>query len=380
MEKQHTKQEQVKKEPLLRLVKRDVLPVWKIVLIYAIAIAVSLVLSAVICSLFSSKNPLAFFTALFNGAVGSSFQIWWLLLYTSLLLGVAVALVPAFKMKFWNLGGNGQVLIGALAANICMQYLGGKLPDPVLILLMTVSSIVAGAVWGVLPAIFKAYFNTNESLFTLMLNYIAVGLVSMYLTICVKSGSGEQNPIPWGNFPELFGNKYILTVLVFFVLAVLMFVYLKYTKHGYEISVVGDSPNTAKYIGIDVKRVIIRTMIISGALAGIVGLFLMGVVDKKISVDTARNMGFTAIMGTWLAAFNPLIMIGTCLFINFITRGMVQVRKDFGFTNDSIANIVIGLVYFCVIACSFFISYRVVFRQSGAKKSEKDRGKGEKQV
>ncbi len=376
MKKQQTKHDQIKKEPLVRLVKRDALPAKKIVLIYAIAIAAGLVLSAIICSLFSSKNPIAFFAALFDGALGSSRRIWLLLQDTALLLGVAVALVPAFKMKFWNLGGNGQILVGCLAAIACMFYLGGKLPDAVLILIMTVASIVAGAVWGVLPAIFKAHFGTNESLFTLMLNYIATGLVSMFITIWVKSGSGVLVPLKWGHFPDLFGSKYLLTVLVFFILAALMYVYLNYTKHGYEIAVVGDSPNTAKYIGIDVKRVIIRTMIISGALAGVVGLFLAGGIHHTISTASANNMGFTAIMATWLAAFNPLVMIGTCFFIIFISRGMVEVRGDFGFTNDSIANIVIGLVYFCVIACSFFITYRVVFRKASAKAAEADEAKG----
>ena len=376
MEKQQIKKEQIKKEPFLRLVKRDVLSVKKIILIYAIAILASLVLSAIICSLFSSKSPLAFFEALFEGALGSSRRIWLLLQDTALLLGVAVALVPAFKMKFWNLGGNGQILVGCLAAISCMFYLGDKLPNPLLIALMTVASITAGAVWGVLPAIFKACFNTNESLFTLMLNYIAAGLVSMFITIWVKSGSGVLTPLKSGNFPNLFGSKYLLTVLVFFILAVLMHIYLKYTKHGYEISVVGDSPNTAKYIGIDVKRVIIRTMIISGALSGVVGLFLAGGIHHTISTASANNMGFTAIMATWLSAFNPIMMMGTCLFIIFISKGMVEVRANFGFTNDSIANIVIGLVYFCVIACSFFITYRVVFRKVGARSSETVETKG----
>lgn len=377
MENQEMKQTQVKKEPLLRLVKRDTLPASKVVLIYAVAIVASLLLSAMICTLFSSKNLLDFFTALFEGAFGSSRKIWLLLQDTALLLGVAVALVPAFKMKFWNLGGNGQILVGCLAAIACMFYLGGKVPDALLICIMVVASIVAGAVWGVLPAIFKAYFNTNESLFTLMLNYIATGLVSMFLTIWLKNGKTSLDPIRAGNFPAVLGNRYILTVSVFFILAVLMFVYLKYTKHGYEIAVVGDSPNTAKYIGIDVKRVIIRTMIMSGALAGLVGLFLAGGINHTIATDSANNMGFTAIMATWLAAFNPLVMMGTCLFIIFISRGMVEVRGDFGFTNDSIANIVIGLVYFCVIACSFFITYRVVFRKASTKTTEIDGTKGE---
>ena len=365
------------KEPFVRIVKRDNIKLPKIILIYSIAIVGGLLLSGVISVLFSEKGMVDFFQSLFTGAFGSERKFWLLLQDTSLLLGTSMALLPAFKMKFWNLGGNGQILIGALAAISCMYYLGGKLPDALLIVLMTVASIAAGAVWGVLPAIFKAHFNTNESLFTLMLNYIATGLVSMFITIWVKSGSGVLPPLPSGNFPDLFGNKYLLTVLVFFTLAVLMFVYLKFTKHGYEIAVVGDSPNTAKYIGIDVKKVIIRTMVISGALAGLVGLFLAGGIHHTISTASANNMGFTAIMATWLAAFNPLIMMGTCFFIIFISKGMVQVRGNFGFTNDSIANIVIGLVYFCVIACSFCINYRLIFRKSSAKTAKTDKTKGE---
>ena len=357
------------------MVKRDTLPVGKVILIYAIAIVGSLLLSSIICSAFSDKNPLQFFSSLFGGAFGSSRRIWLLLQDTALLLGVAIALVPAFKMKFWNLGGNGQILVSCLAAVACMYYLGGKIPDFLVIILMTVTSILAGAIWGVLPAIFKALFNTNESLFTLMLNYIASGLVAMFISIWVKSGSGVLYPLPNGHFPNLFGSKYLLTIIVFFALAVLMFVYLKYTKQGYEISVVGDSPNTAKYIGIDVKKVIIRTMIISGALCGVVGLFVAGSIEHTVSTASANNMGFTAIMATWLAAFNPLIMMGTCGFIAFVDKGMMEVRSAFGFTNDSIANIVIGLVYFCVIACSFFITYEVKFRKPEARSTKTEGGK-----
>ena len=118
-------------------------------------------------------------------------------------------------------------------------------------------------------------------------------------------------------------------------------------------------------------------MIISGALAGLVGLFLAGGINHTISTASANNMGFTAIMATWLAAFNPIVMMGTCFFIVFISIGMVEVRGSFGFTNDSIANIVIGLVYFCVIACSFFITYRIVLRKPTEKTAKADKTKGE---
>ncbi len=364
---ERTKEEQIhrertKKEPLFHIVKRDNISLEKKAIFYASTIIIGLFIGGIICSLFSSKNVFQFFGSLFSGALGTSRRIWLLLQDTALLLGVSLALAPAFKMKFWNLGANGQILMGCLSYVGVMFYLGGKLPDFIVMLLGLILSVVVGAVWALIPAIFKALFNTNESLFTLMMNYIASGLVATFITIWVKTGSGVLTPIEKGTIPKL-GNQYLLIILVFFLLAGGMYAYLKYSKHGYEIAVVGESNNTAKYIGINVRKVIIRTMIISGAIAGLVGAFIGGAIDHTVSTASASNMGFTAIMTAWLATFNPLIMIASCLFITFVSKGMTQVRKDFKFTNDAIANIVIGIVYFAVIAVTFFLSYRIVFRE-----------------
>ena len=354
--------ERTKKEPLFHIVKRDTISTKKKAAFYAATILISLFLGGIICSLFSKGNPFSFFGSIFSGALGTPRRIWLLLQETALLLGVSLALAPAFKMKFWNLGGNGQILMGCLSYVAVMFYLGGKLPNFLVMLLGLISGVIIGAVWALVPAIFKAFFNTNESLFTLMMNYIASGLVATCITVWVKTGSGVLTPIDKGTIPNV-GNRYLLTILVFFLLAGAMYAYLKYSKQGYEISVVGESNNTAKYIGINVRRVIIRTMIISGAIAGLVGAFIGGAIDNTVSTTSASNMGFTAIMTAWLAAFNPLVMIASCLFITFLSKGMTQVRKDFKFTNDAISNIVIGIVYFAVIAVTFFLSYKVVFRE-----------------
>ncbi len=373
--------EHIKKEPLFHIVKRDSLSPKKKAVLYAATIFVGLLLGGIICSLFSAKNPVDFFVSLFSGAFSTSRRIWLLLQETALLLGVSLALVPAFKMKFWNLGGNGQILMGCLAYVACMFYLGGKAPDIVVVLLGLIGGVAAGALWAFIPAIFKAYFNTNESLFTLMMNYIASGLVATFITVWVKTGSGVLAPITTGNIPEI-GNRYLLIILTFFLLAGLMYVYLRYSKQGYELSVVGESNKTARYIGINVKKVIIRTLVLSGAIAGLVGVFIGGAIDHTVSTGSANNMGFTAIMTAWLASFNPLVMIASCFFIAFISKGMTQVRKDFKFTNDAIANIVIGIVYFAVIAVTFFITYRVVFRDGafdGIKKLFGKKSKEEKE-
>lgn len=358
------------KEPFVRIVKRDNITISKVIIIYSVALIVGLLLSGVICTLFSSKNLIDFFESLFNGAFGSERKLWLLLQDTSLLLGTSIALLPAFKMKFWNLGGNGQILIGCLSAIACMFYLGGKVDDSVIILLMLLASVFSGALWAVIPAIFKAKFNTNESLFTLMMNYIAQGLVSLCITIWVKTGSGILAPIPYGNIPEI-GNKYLLPIILFTLITILMYIYLRFSKHGYEISVVGESINTAKYVGIKVNKVIIRTMILSGAIAGLVGFVLAGSINHTISTVSANNMGFTGIMTTWLATFNPLIMILTSFFITFISKGMIDVRKTFMFTNDAISNIVVGIIYFIVIVCSFFINYKLIFRKKDKEEIKK---------
>lgn len=358
------------KEPFVRIVKRDNIKFQKIILIYSIAVVGGLLLSGIISMMFSHRGLGDFFQALLGGAIGSERKTWLLLQDTALLLGTSMALLPAFKMKFWNLGGNGQILVGCLAAIACMFYLGGKVDDAIIIPLMLLASVAAGAIWAAIPAIFKAKFNTNESLFTLMMNYIAQGLVSLCITIWVKSGSGVLAPIPYGNVPEI-GNKYLLPIILFVLITVLMHIYLRSAKHGYEISVVGESINTAKYVGIKVDKVIIRTMILSGAIAGLVGFILAGSINHTISTTSANNMGFTGIMATWLAGFNPLIIILTSFFITFISKGMIEVRKEFMFTNDSISNIVVGIVYFAVIICSFFINYRLVFRKKEKEEIKK---------
>ena len=284
-----------------------------------------------------------------------------------------MALIPSFKMKFWNLGGNGQILMGCLMAYSCAYWFGGKIPEWSLILLMLVTSIAAGILWALIPALFKAFFGTNETLFTLMMNYLAIGIVCYFRAAWIKSGSGQYPTLTHGILPSL-GNDRLLTIIVFFVIAAVIYVYLKFSKHGYEISVVGESVNTAKYVGINVKKVIIRTLILSGAIAGLIGFFLIARTGPGLSetLDN-KNWGFTAIMTSWLAAFNPLMAVLSCFFIAFINKGMDQVRSGFGFSNTSVSNIVIGLIYFFVIACTFFINYKIVRRDNSGKRLDMEK-------
>lgn len=355
-------------EPLFHIVKRNDISIKKGLLIRAITLGIGLILSSIFLSIVCKGNPFMFFSNLFIGNFGSKRKIWILLRDTSLLLGVGLALIPAFKMKFWNLGGNGQILIGCLVSIMCMVGMGkAGVADIFIVLTMIPASILAGAIWALLPAIFKAFFNTNESLFTLMMNYIAVGLVGVYLTSTVKDGSGTLGTVKTGHIGEI-GNPYLLTIIIVAILVIFMNIYLKYTKQGYELTVVGESQNTAKYVGINVKFVIFRTMAISGAICGLIGLLIAGAIDHSITAESAKNMGFTAIMVAWLAKFNPLIMIGTSFFISFLSRGMDQVQSEFNITSTAASDIVIGVIYFVIIGVEFFINYQIIFNFKKNKK------------
>lgn len=352
--------------PLFHIVKRDQLPLWKSMLVRAIAIVLALATSGLLFTILSGESPFALYSSMFNGVFETSVRRWNLFQNLAILLCISLAVTPAFKMKFWNCGAEGQVLVGGLATACVMMFLGDSLPYPLLIVAMIVCAILAGILWAVLPAIFQVKWGTNETLFTLMMNYIAIQTVAWFLKTFVKSGSGVLPSMPEFGLPMLFGKKYLLNIIIIAVLTVLIYIYLKYSKQGYEISVVGESQNTAKYIGINVKKVVIRTMIVSGAICGLAGLLLVGGTNHTVNVDTVGGQGFTAIMVSWLAKFNPLTMILTTFLIVFLNLGASQVATDFRTQgiDSSIADIFTGIILLFVIGCEFFLQYKLVFGKS----------------
>ena len=370
-----SKQEKKIREPLVHISKRSGIAWWKNWLVRALGIVLALLFCAAVTYALTKENPISVYGAMIRGSFGTSRRIWNLSQGVAMLLCVSLAVTPAFRMRFWNIGAEGQVLIGGMATAACMILLGGKLPTPVLIVVMIAASILAGAIWALIPAIFKAFWGTNETLFTLMMNYIAIQVVSFFsLEWSMPKGSGQIGVInastEAGWLPTLFGQKYLLNVLVVLVITIAMFIYLRYSKQGYEISVVGESENTARYIGINVKKVIIRTMVISGAICGIAGLLLVGGTDHTITRDTAAGRGFTAIMVSWLAKFNPLYMIFTSFLLIFMQKGASEISTTFGL-NDSFSDILAGIIIFFIIGSEFFIQYSVKFGRSHKEVSSK---------
>ena len=329
---------------------------------------ISVVIALLICALIT--NAMApgsfgdFFKFLGLGTFSSSLQTLRVFQDTAILLLIALALTPAFKMKFWNIGAEGQVLIGALGATIAMKFLAGTMPNALLIFVCLALSILFSIIWAVIPAIFKAFFNTNETLFTLMMNYLASGLVAYFVFVWVPNGSavlGVINPNTHdGWLPKLFGQDYLINIITVVIITVLIFVYLKYSKHGYELTVVGESQNTARYVGINVKKTIIRTLILSGAVCGLVGFLLVNGTSHTLNADLVSGRGFTGILVAWLGHFNPFEMIFTAFLVAFITLGGSYAGDIFRF-GTAYSKVLIGIFFFVFIASEFFLRYKMNF-------------------
>lgn len=351
-------------EPLLRIVKRAESPFKLKIVVRLIAVLLALVVDAFFIYFVTGLNPLSVYTTMFQGTFSTPMRFSWALRDLASLLLIGVALAPAFKMRFWNVGAEGQVLVGALATAAVMVYYGGKLPGPILYTCMLVAAIFAGALWGFIPGWFKARLGTNETLFTLMMNYVAIQIVACCVNIWrgQASGLGKLNmKSKAGWFPQIFGQRYNINLIVVVLLVVFIYCYLRYSKQGYEISVVGESENTARYAGINVGKVIIRTMILSGTLCGLTGFLIVGGRDQTISTGTAGGNGFTAIIVAWLSKFNTFYMALISFLLIFLEKGAGEIASAYNL-NDFASDIIAGIILFFILGSEFFINYKPIFR------------------
>jgi len=354
------------KVPLVRIVKRDSIAVWRAWIIRLIGLALALAVSAIIIYAIVHLNPLKVYSAMFDGNFGTEKRSWVTLRDIMTLLCIGIGLAPAFKMRFWNIGAEGQILAGGIATAAVMIYCGKAMPTWELLIVSLAASCVAGALWSFIPAFFKANFGTNETLFTLMMNYVAIQLTSFFVALWENPfGSNtvgiinQQTKAGW--FPSIFGQQYVLNIAIVLALTIFMYIYLSYFKQGYEISVVGESERTARYIGLHVKTVVIRTMIISGAICGLAGYIAVAGSSHTISTSTAGGNGFTAIIVAWLAKFNSFMMILVAALLVFLEKGAIQIASQYNL-NDYASKMITGIILFFILGSEFFTNYRMVFR------------------
>lgn len=347
---------------MIHISKRISMPKWQGWLIRLAAVGIALLVNAALIYALTKLNPIRVYITMFQGAFGTQRRIWNTLADTAMLLCIGVGLAPAFKMKFWNIGAEGQILVGGLASAACMIYFK-SIPSGILLLIMFILSGLAGGIWGAIPAVSKVKLNTNETLFTLMMNYIAIQLTSYFVALwenpkgsnCVNIINPDTN-IGW--FPAVFGRQYLLNVVIVMIMVVLMYLYLKRTKHGYEIAVVGASKSTARYAAIDVNKVTIRTVSLSGAICGIAGFIAVAGQSHTISTNTAGGKGFIAIIVAWLSKFNTFVMILVSLLLVFLDKGAREIASKFNI-NDHMSKMIMGIILFFILGSEFFINYKI---------------------
>lgn len=349
-------------EPVAHLVKRVDMDRKKAWLIRLIAFALSILACAIITTAITKRDMGFFFKNFFGGAFGTPRKVWSLFHETALLLLVALAVTPCFKMRFWNIGGEGQILMGALGCAVVINFMGGKSSDAGTIVLSLVVAMVFGALWSMIPAIFKARWNTNETLLTLMMNYIAVCLTEYFIKSVASTGTGTLT-FTNGIIGPIAGNEFILKIIIAAVITILMYIYLRFSKHGYELTVVGESENTARYIGINSKKVIIRTLILCGIIAGITGFLLVSATNHELhSKYTVNGRGFTGVLISWLAKFNPFAMVLTSFLVVFVQNGAAEV-STYARLGSSFPSMLAGVFFFFIIASEFFINYKIMFNK-----------------
>lgn len=357
---------------MVRLAKRTDLTGLQSVIMRITAVLLALVTSGIFI-LILGHNPLSVYTAMLKGAFGSLYGFKETILLTIPLVITSLGIAIAFKMKFWNIGAEGQIFMGALAASfVALNF--PALPKPVLLISIAAAAIIGGGLWALIPAFFKAQFGTNETLFTLMMNYIALKWVT-YLQY------GPWRDPKANGFPKIadFSDNAILPKflgihigwIIALVLVVIIHIFIHNTKKGYEISVIGESENTARYAGMNVKHIIVLAILLSGGLCGLAGMVQASAISKTLSVDVTGGIGFTAIITTWLGQLSaPVILLVSFLF-SVMIQGGAYIQTVFQIPQAA-AKILQGMILFFVLGSEFFIQYKIYFRNEIINKLKKE--------
>ena len=347
--------------PLFRLAKREAMSREKIWAIRVGSIIIALILGCIPIML-TGNNPISAYAVIVQGSVSRPIYIRQTVKIAIPLLGCALAIAPCFKMRFWNIGAEGQITMGAVAATFFALNFAKTIPSPLLLAIMFITAAIAGGLWALIPAFFKATWNTHETLFTLMMNYIAIGIVAWLQGGPWEGRKGSQL-IPMfddaARLPEVF--RVHCGWIIVLLLVVLMYFYMNKTKQGFEIAVIGDSVNTARYAGMNVGWIIMRTMFISGAISGIVGFMIVSGANYTLYKGVANGVGFTSITVAWLSQLNSFAMIAISAMLAILEKGSntLQTRLQ---VPASIADIITGILLFSMLASEFFINYKLIFR------------------
>ncbi|MBQ1335054.1 MAG: ABC transporter permease [Clostridia bacterium] len=365
-----------KREPLLRVVKHAELSRTQSFLLRLLAVVVALVVGGIFIASIG-YNPLEVYKTMVVGCFRSVMAFQATIKFCIPMCIAALGVTLAFKMKFWNIGGEGQLIMGAVFASYFALFCDG-MPHVPLIIIMFLAGFVGGGIWGLIPALCREKWGTNETLFTLMLNYIA-----LYIVTYLRDGPWrDPQAAGFNKIARFSANSQLDKVagihfgwIIMIVLVVFVFIYLSKTKQGYEISVVGESRDTARYAGINVRRVVIRTMFLSGGIAGIAGMIQACGADATLSTGVANGVGFTGIIIAWLAQLNPIATLVVAFAFSILEKGSSVIQSSFGLST-ACADVLQGIILFFIMAIEFFVRYKIVF--AGHKEKKLSQAKPEK--
>lgn len=358
------------KEPLIRIAKREKMSGGRNAAYYAIAILIAIFVGGIFILLIG-KNPFLYYGKVVAGNFTNLIYLKHFIEKIVPLIITSLGISIAFKMKFWNIGAEGQFIMGALMSTTIVFAIGG-VTNWLTVLLALIFGTLGGGIYALLVGLLKVKLNTNETLLTLMFNYIALYLLAFLKKTDYYRQLGVGAFIDFRALPKnswiatLGSGIFTIDISIFFAigLVIFMFFYINYTKQGYEINVIGDSLNTAKYAGMNVKWIVLRTVFMSGALIGLAGaLQVTGTASNHmLSTGITGGVGWTGIIIAWLARLNPIGILIASLLIGLLENGSSVAESSMGISSSSAA-VIQGLILFTVLAMDFFIRYKVIFRK-----------------
>ncbi len=350
--------------------KRQQTPKYLKALIPIVSLLLGLFIGA-LAILITGINPLLVYKGLFLNAFGSWYAFSETLVAAIPLILITSGLIVVFRMNVWNIGAYGQYIMGAIFSSYFALFASHGLSKPVMLTVMVVASMVGGAIWALIPTLLKIFWEVNEVITTLLLNYIALYILKFLMYGPWKNPSSYGFPLS-KTFPDtailpvLFKGTRLTIAIVFAVIAVLVIWFLiKKSKFGYEIRVIGDNPLAARYAGISVNRNIIIGMAISGALAGLAGMTEVSGIVHYLQVKIGADYGYTAIIVAWIAYLDPLITVLASLLFGGLASGgysiQITMRVSYG-----IVGLIESITLFSLVGAQIFLNYRIRWKNGSS--------------
>lgn len=336
---------------------------WQSVLTRVLAIVAALVASGLIM-LIMGYDPLEIYGRIITSSVTSARKLRETLNKTILLTVLSLGISVAFRMKFWNIGAEGQFYMGAFGAAL-IAFGFPELHPAVLLPLMGLSALVFGGIWAIIPALIKLNFSTSETLVTLMMNYIAIAFIAYLESGPWKDPKG-LGVAKIAMFPDNASMPEVLGVhagwIITLVLVVVMTVMMKYSKFGYQVDVLGESETTARYAGMNTVKVTLIAVAISGGLCGLGGYMQASAIEHSITSQLSGGLGFTAVITAWLAKLKPPVIVAVSFVFAMLLKSEVSLQA----LNmpSAITSIIQGVIIFFVLGSEFFVNYKISFRKA----------------